>query len=129
VANFSSPRANVVQGDNGVSVEVLGRTEIRYSEPGRSCLVDSEVLATPAIAVWAGGIRSWDPPHANDPLSDDDRRRILQNIAEAFASQGWGLEVIDARTDDDRRRIAQNLADTVAAQGWNVKITDRRDSP
>jgi NAD(P)-dependent dehydrogenase (short-subunit alcohol dehydrogenase family) len=53
----------------------------------------------------------------------------LQNIAEAFASQGWGLEVIDARTDDDRRRIAQNLADTFAAQGWDVQITDRRDSP
>jgi hypothetical protein len=41
MANFSSPRANVVEGDNGVSIEVLGRTGIRYSEPGRCCLVDS----------------------------------------------------------------------------------------
>jgi len=97
VANFSSPRANVVEGDNGVTVEVLGRTGIRYSERGRSCFVDSEVLATPAIAVWPSGIRSWDPPHAGDPLTDDDRRRILQNIADAFASQEWGLEVIDHR--------------------------------
>jgi hypothetical protein len=119
----------VVEGDNGVSVEILGRTGIRYSEAGRSCLVDSEVLATPAIAVWADGIRAWDPPHADDPLGDDDRRRILQNIAEAFASQGWGLEIIDARTDDDRRRIAQNLADTLAAQGWEVEVVDRRDAP
>ena len=97
MTKFSSPRANVVEGDNGVSVEVLGRTGIRYSEGERSCFVDSEVLATPAIAVWPSGIRRWDPPHADDPLTDDDRRRILQNIADAFASQEWGLRLIDHR--------------------------------
>jgi hypothetical protein len=97
VANYSSPRVNVIEGDNGVSVEVLGRTGLRYSEHGRSCSVDSEVLATPAIAVWPSGIRRWDPPHEDDPLTDEDRRRILQNIADAFASQEWGLRVIDHR--------------------------------
>jgi hypothetical protein len=128
MANFSSPRANVVEGDNGVSIEVLGRTGIRYSEPGRSCLVDSEVLATPAVAVWPSGIRGRDPPHADAPLTDDDRRRILQSIADAFASQGWGLEVIDPPTDDDRRRILQEIADAVPTQEWSVEIIGRRDS-
>lgn len=79
MANFSSPRANLLEDDNGVSIEVLGRTGIRYSERGRSCFVDSEVLATAAIAVWPSGIRRWDPPHADDPLTDDDRRRILDS--------------------------------------------------
>ena len=97
MANYSSPRTNVVEGDNGVTVEVLGRTGMRYTERGRSCFLDSEVLATPAIAVWPGGIRRWDPPHADDPLTDDDRRRILQNVADAFASQDWGLEIVDHR--------------------------------
>lgn len=97
MANYSSPRTNVVEGDNGVSVEVLGRTGMRYTERGRSCFLDSEVLATPAIAVWPSGIRGWDPPHADEPLTDDDRRRILKNVAEAFASQHWGLEIIDRR--------------------------------
>jgi len=95
MTRFWSPRVNVVEGSNGVSVEVLGRTGIRYGEGRRSCFVDSEVLATPAIAVWPSGIRRWDPPHEDEPLTDDDRRRILQNIAEAFASQDWGLEVLD----------------------------------
>jgi hypothetical protein len=85
----------VVEGDNGVRVEILGRTGIRYSEPGRSCFVDSEVLAIPAIAVWPSGIRGWDPPHQDDPLADQDRRRILQNIADAFASQKWQLELVE----------------------------------
>ena len=29
-------------GDDGTSVEVLGRTGLRYTEDGRSCFVDSE---------------------------------------------------------------------------------------
>jgi len=95
MTKFWSPRTNFIEGDNGVSVEVLGRTGIRYSEHGRSCFVDSEVLASPAIAVWPSGIRRWDPPHEDDLLTDDDRRRILQNIADAFASQDWGLELLD----------------------------------
>jgi hypothetical protein len=123
MATFSSPRPNVVEGDNGVSVEVLGRTGIRYSEGGRSCSVDSEVLATPAIAVWPSGIRSWNPPHADEPLTDDDRRRILQNIAEAFASQGWGLELIDR---GDSASIVDDIVAKAREHGFTVVI--RRSS-
>jgi hypothetical protein len=94
VATFWSPRTNVVESDTGISVEVLGRTGIRYGEGGRRCFVDSEVLAVPAIAVWPSGIRRWDPPHEKEPLTDDDRSRILANIADAFASQNWGLEIL-----------------------------------
>ena len=95
MTRFWSPRTNVVEGNNGVTVEVLGRTGIRYSERGRSCFVDSEVLSSPAIVVWPSGIHRWDQPHEDDALTDDDRRRILKNISEAFASQDWGLELID----------------------------------
>jgi gluconate kinase len=86
----------VVESDDGITVEVLGRTGMRYTEGDRTCFVDSDVLATPsAIAVSATGIRSWDAPHEDDALTDDDRRRILRNIADAFASQEWELKVID----------------------------------
>lgn len=89
----------MVEGDNGVRVEVLGRTGIRYSERGRSCFVDSEVLAIPTtIAVWESGIRQWDSPDDTDPLTDEDRKRILENIADAFASQEWTLELVDNTT-------------------------------
>jgi Immunity protein 74 len=94
MAEFRSPRANVVESDSGIAVEVLGRTGIRYTERGRSCFVDSEVLAIKAIAIWPSGIRSWDSPHEHEPLTEADRERILANIAEAFASQNWGLEII-----------------------------------
>jgi immunity protein 74 of polymorphic toxin system len=125
VANFSSPRANLVEGDNGVSIEVLGRTGIRYSEGGRSCFVESEVLATPAIAVWPSGIRCWDPPHAEDPLTDDDRRRILQNIGDAFASQEWGLEIIYHR---DAASVADEIVARAQEAGVTVFVHRRRSS-
>ena len=39
-----------------------------------------------------------------------------------------GLEVIDPPTDDDRRRILQEIADAVPTQEWSVEIIGRRDS-
>ena len=93
---FEHPRANLVETDDGrIRVEVLGRVGIRYTEDDRSCLIDSEVLASepPAIAVWPNGIRSWEPPHDRETLSDNDRERILANVKEAFASQDWRLDV------------------------------------
>jgi hypothetical protein len=96
VPTFWSPRTNVVESDDDITVEILGRTGIRYSENDRSCFVDSEVLATstPTIAVWPSGIRNWDEPHEHEPLTDGDRERVLANISAAFASQDWGLEII-----------------------------------
>ena len=94
---FEHPRANLVETDDGrIRVEVLGRVGIRYTEDDRSCLIDSEVLASekPAVAVWRSSIRSWDPPHDDEALSDHDRERILANVKEAFASQDWRLDVI-----------------------------------
>jgi hypothetical protein len=94
MSRFRSPRPNVIESDGGITIEVLGRTGIRYTEGGRSCFVDSEVLAVPAVAVWPSGIRRWEPPHEEELLTDADRERILRNIAEAFASQDWGLEIL-----------------------------------
>jgi hypothetical protein len=95
VTKYLSPGPNVVEGEDGVRVEVLGRTGIRYTESSRSCFVDSEVLASAAIAVYVKGIRGWDPPHDDDPLTDDDRRRILENITDAFRPQQWEVELVD----------------------------------
>ena len=93
--NFSAPRPNLIESDSGFSVEVLGRTGMRYVEGERSMFVDSEVLAKPgAMALWAETIRGWDPPHDAEVLGPDDRSRILENIRRAFESQGYELQVL-----------------------------------
>jgi hypothetical protein len=95
VVHFSEPRVNVIESDTGFSVEVLGRTGMRYAEHGKSAFVDSEVLAKPgAIAVYPKSIRHWDPPHDAEPLDDEDRNRIVTNIHRAFAARGYEAQVM-----------------------------------
>lgn len=92
---FSSPRPNLVESDERYSVEVLGRTGLRYIDEGRTMVIDSEALATPgAMALYGTSIRAWDPPHENQVVSDRDREDIIGKIRRAFTSQGWTLEVI-----------------------------------
>jgi hypothetical protein len=62
---FSIPRTNVIESDTGFSVEVLGRTGLRYREGDRVMHVDSEVQMGPSgMIVGASSIRRWDPPYA-----------------------------------------------------------------
>ena len=44
---FKEIRTNVVESDEGFSVEVLGRTGIKYTEGSKTLIVDSEVLLGP----------------------------------------------------------------------------------
>jgi hypothetical protein len=41
---FKETRKNVVESDEGFSIEVLGRTGIKYTEGEKTMFVDSEVL-------------------------------------------------------------------------------------
>ena len=92
---FTSPRPNVYESSEGFSVEVLGRTGLCYREAGRQMFVDSEVLIGPsAMAIYKDTIRKWDSPYDNVPVTDPDRHRILNNIRDAFRSQGFEIDVI-----------------------------------
>jgi Immunity protein 74 len=92
---FSAPRPNLIVSSSGFSVEVLGRTGMRYSEGDRTLFVDSEVLAKPgAMALYRSSIKAWDAPHETDAITDDERSRIVENIGRAFAFKGYELEVI-----------------------------------
>ena len=92
---FTSPRPDLCESSAGFSVEALGRTGLRYREAGRQMFVDSEVLTGPSgIAVYKDTIQRWDPPYENVPVTSSDRDRILNNIPDAFRSQGFEIDVI-----------------------------------
>jgi hypothetical protein len=56
---FEIPRVNVIQSDEGFSVEVLGRTGLLYTEGSKSLHIDSEVLVGPTdLLVYTNSIRS-----------------------------------------------------------------------
>ena len=80
---------------DGFSVEVLGRTGLRYREEGRQMFVDSEVLTGPSgMALYKDTIQKRDPPYDSVPVTDSDRDRILKNIRHALRSQGFETNVI-----------------------------------
>ena len=76
-------------------VEVLGRTGLCYREDGRQMFVDSEVLTgSSGMAVYKDTIQKWNPLYDNVRVTDSDRDRILNNIRDAFRSQGFEIDVI-----------------------------------
>jgi hypothetical protein len=92
---FTSPRPNLYESSEGFSVEVLGRTGLRYREASPQMFVDSEVLTgSSGMAIYKDTIQNWDPPNDKIPITASDRDRILNNIRDAFRSQGFEIDVI-----------------------------------
>jgi hypothetical protein len=72
---FTSQGPNLYKSSDGFSVEVLGRTGLRYGEANRQMLVESEVLTGPyGMAVYKDTIQKWDPPCDNVPVTDSIRQ-------------------------------------------------------
>ena len=91
---FSKPRRNVVESDTGFSVEVLGRTGLRYVEGDRALRIDSEVLAGPSgMAVYSESIKNWAAPHERESIDSATKARIIENVRAAFKFQGFDIQV------------------------------------
>jgi hypothetical protein len=92
---FRVPKVNVIESSEGFTVEVLGRTGLRYTKVGRDLFVDSEVLAADfGLLVIANSIQNWGPPPRSSSIMEQvDRVRIIENIQRAFASQGENVQI------------------------------------
>ncbi len=89
---FKETKTNVVESDEGFSVEVLGRTGIKYTEGEKTMFVDSEVLSGPhAMAIYKKSIKNWQTPNC-EPICDTKRDKIVENIRRAFLFV-WGVEI------------------------------------
>jgi hypothetical protein len=91
---FRLPRPNVIESDRGFSVEVLGRTGLRYSVGSKVIDVGAEVLAGPAgIAVFADTVRYWSEP-PEQPVTAQERSAILDDIRRAFRFRGFDIQIM-----------------------------------
>jgi hypothetical protein len=91
---FKIPKTNVIESDEGFSVEVLGQTGVLYSEGERTLKVDSEVLAGPAgLVIYSDSITRWASPHDQETLDASRRKIIIENIQRAFRFRGLEIEV------------------------------------
>lgn len=90
---FKVPRVNVIESDEGFSIEFLGRTGLLYTEGERNIRIDSEVANATTIAVIKDSIRTWSSPHENEVIDDNKRDSIIENIRQALLSQLKNIEV------------------------------------
>ncbi|HEX8151857.1 MAG TPA: Imm74 family immunity protein [Thermoanaerobaculia bacterium] len=91
---FAKPSPNVIESD-AFSVEVLGRTGLRYTDhqTSRTARIDSELLAGPAaIVVYTDSIRQWEA--LPDRITDTERITIVERIKDAFKFSGYEIELV-----------------------------------
>lgn len=84
---FHIPRPNVIESDEGYSVEVLGATGLTYLEGGRILHLDSEALVGPS------GLVLYTQTGSFDGLGQEERKRIIENVRAAFKFRGFDIQV------------------------------------
>jgi len=92
---FTKSGGKVIESDTGFAVEICIPVGLRYTELGKTMEVDSEVLAGPSgLVVYSRSIKSWEPPHHNEPIDADARRRIMDNIRDAIRFEGFNAQIL-----------------------------------
>jgi len=79
-----------IYSDEGFSVSTGGRDAIVYHEGGRKMTITVQE----GNGVYEETIGRWDD-NPLQRLSDDDRRRIADNIRRAFGSQGLSVHFLE----------------------------------
>jgi hypothetical protein len=89
---FTIPRVNVIESDEGFSIELLGQTGLKYQEKDQSLFVDSEILNGPSgLIIYTDSIDHWSP--SNTQVTEPERTRIVENIRRAFKFRGFDIEI------------------------------------
>jgi hypothetical protein len=65
--------------------------DMEYIEGGKRLRPDCEGQGMNEIAVAKASIARWEPPHENEPLSEEDKKRIMSNIEAHFGR--WGTKI------------------------------------
>lgn len=68
--------------DEGWAVELLGRSELRYTEGDRDLSVYVERRAV--LIVHRDSIRRWEPPFHRDPLLEGKKAEIIGRVKTAL---------------------------------------------
>lgn len=69
-------------------VKLTGRAGLIYKEGDKSMLVDSEMLVGPQIdmVVFTDSIKAWQSPNESEPVSQEDKARIMENITKELSN-------------------------------------------
>ena len=93
---ITSSHPNLIESDAGFRIRVRGggHLGILYEEGSRKILV----LSAPAIdpvgyVVYEATIKEWLCPGSGQIITDEERERIVKNLRDGFAVQGYKIKV------------------------------------
>lgn len=88
-------RNNVIQSDEGFSVELLGYRGLLYTEGSKTLKIDSEILYGPSdLVLYKDSIKFWKPPYDNEIIDEGKREAIIENVRRAFRFRGYEIAVL-----------------------------------
>jgi hypothetical protein len=77
-------------------VVFIDRFSIRYREGERSMLIEQDLQSDPhLVAIERASMRSWEPPHQRETVSEGQKDEIIENLRRAFATRGYRLMLLD----------------------------------
>jgi hypothetical protein len=89
---FKIPRVNVIESDEGFSVEVLGRTGLKYIQGNNTLFIDSEILSgSIGFTVYISQTKKWD---SGEMIDEETKQIIADNICRAFAFRGFKTHIL-----------------------------------
>jgi hypothetical protein len=80
------------RSDGAYTVIRSDRFVLEYREGGKRALIEVEP-GLPNLAVYADSIKRWEVPFEDEPLTDADRARILENIKAVFDATNYAYSI------------------------------------
>ena len=72
----------------------LDRDGYKYVEGERSLVLQIDMLrGVPNRLLYSSTIKRWLPPHQDEMITEEDRKRIAAKIANFLTSQGYSVKV------------------------------------
>ena len=79
---FTKLGPNSVESAEGFRIERTGRMELSYREGHRSLFIVVE--PGNGLAIYRASISAWNPPNEGDPITSEERKRIIRNVCGAL---------------------------------------------
>ncbi len=101
---FKSPQPNIIESDEGFSIRVVGAGKygIIYREGDLAIKVLSDAAIIPiGYIIYKNSIKEWAPPASGNIISEQTRKRIIDNLSRAFLFQGYQIEVDETHEFSD----------------------------
>ena len=128
---FRRTRPNLIESDEGFSIEEFpGKAgKLIYREGERKVGVSAEMLVGDArYVLYPYKIKTWDPPHENEPIDRDRLEQIIENIRRAYRHFGDEIHVSEWGKTNDVLWTEEDF-DYFRKKGFKVyKLPDKKNT-